>query len=500
MNSLILKTLETISEDNGIKIIYACEAGSRMYGYNNEMSDYDVRFIFYYVDKKKYLRTKAPIDMIEVKNDIYDIVGWDLYKAIKHLKESNPSLVEFIHSNIIYIDDGIFKQNCLNILKMIHTNMSLMHHYYSIAFGNYSAHLHNKDQIVLKKYIYVIRPIAMLQYILLNLNEEIQFEVDIDIVFNKISHAMSEETFNEIQELIRHKKATGKEEEVEKKKHVDIWINEQFAQFNQLRGKEQYQFNVQSDISIYRKLDNETRKIKAICNKYGEINRKEYLDVIGSALQLLWLKQYPHKNFKDCPIKISMLLEEISIDSEIITEINYIVQGTTDNTIKTDLARQIVNIWLEPLENTAKLLNHTLHDYAIGNIDQLKSNHLPRDDLISFIVKDLYLPFEFMLTNSKERLPKNIFSENLSNISSDYVESCSQIIKENKIRHMNLSNKIIDYWLENLIKTNKEYIEQKQKSLLSIRDELTKKRYNDSLKDVSDEVFDNLIFTYISFN
>ena len=74
----IKEKLSQIEERENIRIIYACESGSRAWGFASPDSDYDVRFIFVR-PFQDYLRVKEVPDFIEAElNEIYDINGWDL--------------------------------------------------------------------------------------------------------------------------------------------------------------------------------------------------------------------------------------------------------------------------------------------------------------------------------------------------------------------------------------------------------------------------------------
>ena len=95
MRETILKALKKIEEDYNVKVLYACESGSRAWGFPSKDSDYDVRFI--YVHRPEHYLSIDPIgvgnkrDVIEVPiNDLLDVSGWDLTKAAKLFRKSNP--------------------------------------------------------------------------------------------------------------------------------------------------------------------------------------------------------------------------------------------------------------------------------------------------------------------------------------------------------------------------------------------------------------------------
>ena len=75
-----------------MKILYACESGSRAWGFPSNDSDYDVRFI--YIRKPEfYLSIDEGRDVIEkpILDDI-DLSGWDLKKNIEAFQEiKSPS-------------------------------------------------------------------------------------------------------------------------------------------------------------------------------------------------------------------------------------------------------------------------------------------------------------------------------------------------------------------------------------------------------------------------
>gem|GEM_PF-5165270 len=102
MHRLIEEKLAQIAQEQQVNILFACESGSRGWGFASTDSDYDVRFI--YVPRLSwYLCVEAGRDVIEqpISGDL-DISGWELRKTLGLLRFSNPTLLEWLRSPIIY--------------------------------------------------------------------------------------------------------------------------------------------------------------------------------------------------------------------------------------------------------------------------------------------------------------------------------------------------------------------------------------------------------------
>jgi len=102
MKKRILQELDEIENKHGVKIIFACESGSRAWGFASEDSDYDVRFIYVH-SKDWYLSIEKKRDVIELPLDeVLDINGWDIRKSLRLLRKSNAPLLEWLSSPIVY--------------------------------------------------------------------------------------------------------------------------------------------------------------------------------------------------------------------------------------------------------------------------------------------------------------------------------------------------------------------------------------------------------------
>ena len=96
--------LEEIEKENDVKIIFACEAGSRIYGYEIKESDFDLRFI-YIRKKEKYFQFDDTEELVirgSQKNVEY--IGFDIKKALKNISEKKMEIWTWFKSPIIYLN------------------------------------------------------------------------------------------------------------------------------------------------------------------------------------------------------------------------------------------------------------------------------------------------------------------------------------------------------------------------------------------------------------
>ena len=164
MRDLIIQKLKEIEKTENIRILHAVESGSRAWGFPSPDSDYDVRFI-YVRPPEFYLKLEKTRDVIELPiNDMLDINGWDLNKALRLLHSSNPTLFEWMSSPVIYHQTEFIDQ-LQPIMDQYFSCKSGLYHYLSMADGNYRDYLKG-DIVRAKKYFYVLRPILACKWIL----------------------------------------------------------------------------------------------------------------------------------------------------------------------------------------------------------------------------------------------------------------------------------------------------------------------------------------------
>lgn len=158
VGQVIQDQLGEIARQHQVRVLYACESGSRGWGFASPDSDYDVRFIYVHA-LPWYLRVNAQRDVIElpISGDL-DINGWELRKALGLLKKGNATLIEWLDSPVVYSADTAFLQAVRNAARLTHQPERSFHHYVHMARKNYREYLRG-DTVRLKKYLYVLRPL-----------------------------------------------------------------------------------------------------------------------------------------------------------------------------------------------------------------------------------------------------------------------------------------------------------------------------------------------------
>ncbi|MGG2016956.1 nucleotidyltransferase domain-containing protein [Bacillus sp. S10(2024)] len=200
MRETIQFELERIEKENDVKILFAVESGSRAWGFPSKDSDYDVRFV--YVHRLEwYLSIEPKRDVIEYPiNDALDISGWELRKALQLFSKSNPALLEWISSPIVYAKASDLSERLQEMSNQFDPKATV-YHYLHMASKNYRAFLQG-EEVKLKKYFYVLRPILACKWL-----EEKGILPPVE--FEKLRNGLSLDTalLQAIEELLEKKKA-----------------------------------------------------------------------------------------------------------------------------------------------------------------------------------------------------------------------------------------------------------------------------------------------------
>lgn len=160
----IQQELLNLEKELNIKIVYAVESGSRAWGFASQDSDWDVRFIYlhrldWYLsinDKKDSFERMLPRDL--------DLSGWEMRKTLKLFRKSNPPLLEWLQSPIVYMENSKIMNELRALITEYFNPKACLYHYFHMAEGNFREYL-QRDLVGVKKYFYVLRPILACRWI-----------------------------------------------------------------------------------------------------------------------------------------------------------------------------------------------------------------------------------------------------------------------------------------------------------------------------------------------
>jgi len=200
MKERIEKYLNDLEKEKGIEILFACETGSRAWGFPSPDSDYDVRIIYKH-NRDWYLSLTEEKDTIEVfydNNDI-DISGWDLRKSLRLIWKSNAAMIERIQSPIIYKKNSEFIEGINLIAQRTYSRISTIHHYLSMAKKKLSD-VEESPVYKLKNFFYALRASVACLWIL---EKEKMPPIEFGIMLNRLE--IDKNLVSRIKELIEFK-------------------------------------------------------------------------------------------------------------------------------------------------------------------------------------------------------------------------------------------------------------------------------------------------------
>ena len=214
---IIRRKCVEIEQENDINILFCVEGGSRAWKIDSKDSDYDIRFV-YTRPLEEYLkinRRKEVIDnhydkkgdKVQAEGCYLDFVGFDIQKFARMLISSNPQVIEWLISDILYYGNKnrLFERFALTQFKPI----SLYYHYKSMCRNNYLKYLKSKNLVTYKKYLYAMRGLLNAKWVATHNSVP-------PISFIKLIHSIKGipyQILDVVSEIIRLKKE-GKEKDI----------------------------------------------------------------------------------------------------------------------------------------------------------------------------------------------------------------------------------------------------------------------------------------------
>lgn len=238
MKATILNKLKEIEQTHHVRVLYACETGSRAWGFPSPDSDYDVRMIYMH-EPDWYMSLfdkKDTIEFMSADGEL-DVTGWDIKKCLNLMWKSNGPLLERLQSPVVYREES----NIISLLQpyadKCFAPIAMMHHYLGMA-KNSCSEIEGKDEVKLKKLFYALRAALACKWIL----EKNSIP---PIVFIKMVNELSFDTNlkNRIVELIQLKSTKTEAYIHPAERHLNNFISAELAlaekAFDHLPGRKQ---------------------------------------------------------------------------------------------------------------------------------------------------------------------------------------------------------------------------------------------------------------------
>jgi uncharacterized protein len=103
----IRQRLDALQADGELRVVYACESGSRAWGFPSADSDFDVRFL-YLRPLSWYLAVLPRRDVVDdmIEGDL-DLGGWDLRKALSFFTLTLVRSLLRFRCDLVHRDDRV---------------------------------------------------------------------------------------------------------------------------------------------------------------------------------------------------------------------------------------------------------------------------------------------------------------------------------------------------------------------------------------------------------
>jgi uncharacterized protein len=165
MKESILGALGALEAETGLRALYACESGSRAWGFASRDSDWDVRFVFAW-PRDAYLRVQAPSTTLtrQLPGDL-DISGWDLRMALSQFAKSNASFLEWLGSPMVYRQESRFMQALDALRPRYFQPRAALRHYLGQARSLWPDETGEAEALNGKKCLYVLRAVLAAQWV-----------------------------------------------------------------------------------------------------------------------------------------------------------------------------------------------------------------------------------------------------------------------------------------------------------------------------------------------
>ncbi|WP_133272523.1 nucleotidyltransferase domain-containing protein [Hymenobacter radiodurans] len=156
MHARIQTALTQLEATHNVRVLYACESGSRAWGFPSPDSDYDVRFIYAHPTDWYLTLDEGPDTLNFPVDEEFDLAGWELRKALKLLRGSNAALFEWLQSPVVYREALDFRAALQPFMGGCFNPRAGLHHYLGLVRRGVEDDL-TGEEVRLKRLFYALR-------------------------------------------------------------------------------------------------------------------------------------------------------------------------------------------------------------------------------------------------------------------------------------------------------------------------------------------------------
>ncbi|MCB1217709.1 nucleotidyltransferase domain-containing protein [bacterium] len=220
MHDYIRSMISEVERQHGVKVLYACESGSRAWGFASPDSDYDLRFV-YLAPLDWHLSLQQQADTIEffADNEL-DLAGWELAKTLRLFHSCNLAFNEWLDSPVVYHDDGSLAGQLRDLVPQYFNPQKAFHHYRSTALRKLGESL-PADPRGIKSLFYIIRPLCACQWVL-----EHGSMPPTAFAALRSGISLPDAVAAAIDELLEHKLRAAEQQPVSPPAELAIWIGD----------------------------------------------------------------------------------------------------------------------------------------------------------------------------------------------------------------------------------------------------------------------------------
>lgn len=219
----IRKILKDLEQKQNIKVLHACETGSRGWGFPSPDSDFDVRFIYVH-PKDWYLSLRNRKDSVELMENDLDITGWDLRKSLLLLRKSNVPMIERFRSPIMYLTHPEFVKRMNELITHYYSPISVFYHHHSLA-SKFWQELKDEEKMKLKSCFYLFRSLLSCMW---TIREKSVLPMNIFELMKLLPDFQQQQ----LMELIHLKASVGEKYLHSDTEWIKLWVDDSFEFVN----------------------------------------------------------------------------------------------------------------------------------------------------------------------------------------------------------------------------------------------------------------------------